>query len=432
MELAKTLLRSTMRAFYETKYILVVDALCIHNTLRDDDLAYLMSMNTKDLHKLCGTLELARCITRHIRPEIREGQQRPINRTYYYIDFRQSIDAIKWRVHKIDKDMQGKTVPASERKEYFCARCKAEWTQMEVLDHVSEAGFLCHRCSYPLTHDAERQSGGHKESTRMNQQFAFITELLREIDSLIVPESTFEHAFANRVIVERDSANQVQSSVGADDINRPTAVKGLSNTGPTTIELTISGADGPSEAEIAAERARKEKLIKQNALPSWIAKSTVSGDAFRAEAAATIKQENTNAKADGPKDDGNDEALDDYFAKLKKQTEEEEKRRAAQQAEESSDEEDEEFEDVVSTPDPGTSARATPALGVASTAPVVPSPLRQSSLKREGPSGGNSPSGTPGSDGRPPKKVKVEEPAPPAPANDDDDDSEDDVEFEDV
>lgn len=329
--------------------------------------------------------------------------------------------------------MQGKTVPANERKEYFCPRCKAEWTQMEVLDNVSENGFLCHRCSYPLTHDAERESGSHKESTRMNQQFAFIHNLLKEIDSVIIPDNTFEHAYNNRVLVERDSANQVQSSVGADDVNRPTAVKGMSNTGPTTIELTISGADGPSEAEIAAERARKEKLAKQNVLPSWIAKSTVSGDAFRSDGSTTIKQEVTETKVDEPKDDGNDEALDDYFAKLKKQTEEEEKRRAAAEAEESSDDEDEEFEDIVSTPGAGTSARATPALGVASTVPVVPSPLRQSSLKREGPSNGNSPSGTPGSDGRPAKKVKVEEPAPAAHANVGDDDSDDDeIEFEDV
>ena len=27
------------------------------NSLRDDDMAYLMSMNTKELHKLCGRLK---------------------------------------------------------------------------------------------------------------------------------------------------------------------------------------------------------------------------------------------------------------------------------------------------------------------------------------------------------------------------------------
>ena len=128
MDLAQTLVRSVLRAFYETKHILVIDALIVYSALRDDDLAYIMSMNTKDLHKLCGRLKEDRFLATHVRPEKKEGQMRPINRTYYYIDYRQTIDAIKWRVYKIDKDMQGVTVPANEKKEYFCARCKAEWT----------------------------------------------------------------------------------------------------------------------------------------------------------------------------------------------------------------------------------------------------------------------------------------------------------------
>lgn len=73
MDLAQTLVRSVMRSFYDTKHILVIDALIIHsvyvscldmnpkanvdlNSLRDDDMAFLMGMNTKELHKLCGKL----------------------------------------------------------------------------------------------------------------------------------------------------------------------------------------------------------------------------------------------------------------------------------------------------------------------------------------------------------------------------------------
>jgi transcription initiation factor TFIIE subunit alpha len=75
MELAQQLVRSCARAFYDTKHILVIDALIIHSAyvsdhlsvpqkedsnpvsrLRDDDMAYLMGMHTKELHKLCGRL----------------------------------------------------------------------------------------------------------------------------------------------------------------------------------------------------------------------------------------------------------------------------------------------------------------------------------------------------------------------------------------
>ena len=106
MDVAKTLVRCVMRAFYSTQENLVIDALIMHSALRDDDLAYLMKMNLKDLHKLCAALRDSRFLVVHSRPEMQEGKTRPVSRTYYYIDYRQTIDAIKWRVHKTDKDMQ--------------------------------------------------------------------------------------------------------------------------------------------------------------------------------------------------------------------------------------------------------------------------------------------------------------------------------------
>jgi transcription initiation factor TFIIE subunit alpha len=67
MDLAQTLVRSVARAFYDprqvdTRHIVIVDALIIHSALRDDDLAYLMAQNTKDLHKICGRLREDRFI----------------------------------------------------------------------------------------------------------------------------------------------------------------------------------------------------------------------------------------------------------------------------------------------------------------------------------------------------------------------------------
>jgi transcription initiation factor TFIIE subunit alpha len=61
MDLAQQLVRSVARTFFtssdiDTRHILVVDALVIHSALRDDDLSYLMSMNLKDLHRICAKL----------------------------------------------------------------------------------------------------------------------------------------------------------------------------------------------------------------------------------------------------------------------------------------------------------------------------------------------------------------------------------------
>jgi transcription initiation factor TFIIE subunit alpha len=418
MDLAQTLVRSVMRAFYETRHILVIDALIIHSALRDDDLAYLMSMNTKDLHKLCGKLREDRFLQVHTRPELREGQQRPINRTYYYIDYRQTIDAIKWRVYTIDKNVQGTTVPVSERKEYFCPRCKSEWTQMEVLDNVGPQGFVCHRCGSGLTHDLERNSTGHEQSTRLNNQLKFITDLLPRIDNVHIPDNTFDVAFSNARTVVRDALHPGASAVPADiGFHRPTAVKGMANTGPQSMSVNISTSDGPTEAEKAAERARKEKIAQQNALPSWMSNSTVTGESF-AGATATPTTATTNesdSQDAGTKENLNEKdyaEIDDYFARLKAQQVEEARREMEEEFGSDDDDEDgeDDFEDVVATAD--NSSGDTPAMNSVSFSSVTKSGVDSPSF-----------------DERQTKRVKVD--APPEDTNDDGE-SEEDVEFEDV
>ncbi|KAF9775078.1 hypothetical protein IL306_006903 [Fusarium sp. DS 682] len=346
MDLAITLIKSVARAFYGTREILVIDALILHEALRDDDLAYLMSINTKDLHKICGKLREDRFLVVHTRSELREGNPRPSNRTWYYIDYRSTIDAIKWRVYTIDKEVQGTTQVASEKKEYFCSYCKAEWTAMEVLDNVGPEGFLCHRCSHVLTFEADRTSTGHEQSTRLNDQFKFISELLPKIDAVHIPECDFDRALAKARPVKRDETHQRAQTVAADSgANRPMAVKGLTNTGPQSIAVNISTSDGPTEAEKAAEQARKEQIAKQNALPSWMSNSTVTGESFSASAttgtASAVKKE--SSKDAGPAAPAVANAqIDDIFEKLKAEM-------AQEKSEEEEDDEEEEedlFEDV--------------------------------------------------------------------------------------
>lgn len=475
MDLAKTLVRSVARAFYETKHILIIDALVIHSTVADDDLAYLISMNIKDLRKLCQKLREDRLLIAHSRSELREGQQRPNNRTYYYIDYRQTIDAIKWRVYKIDKDMQGPVVPPSEKKEYFCDHCKAEWTQMEVLDNSSASGFLCHRCGSILRHGDGGQAGGHERSTRMNNQFKFITELLPKIDSVIIPDNNFEVAFNNKRPVIRDATHQIAASVGVDAMNRPTAVKGLANTGPSTLSVSIQAGNGPTEEEKAAERERRERVAQQNALPSWMSNSTVTGEAFKTDMAPGASAVSSVPETKDPTiratgDTNAEAAIDDYFARLKKQAAEEAQKKMAgatqdgdEDDEDDEDEDDAEFEDVVQISGSFSSAVGTPtstatnaALAPPMTAtsmprssngsaPKAPSPLRQSyssqsSLKRDSMSDPPSPS----ENGRQAKKIKAEEETTAAATTtataavkveadeSEDDEDEDGIEFEDV
>ncbi|KAG7288791.1 hypothetical protein NEMBOFW57_005149 [Staphylotrichum longicolle] len=299
MEVAQTLVRAVMRAFYTTQEILVVEALVTHSALRDDELAYLMKMNLKDLHRLCAALRDARFLVVHTRPEMQEGKTRPINRTYYFIDYRQTVDAIKWRVYKTDKDMQGSVQPADESKEYSCPRCRAQWTQLEVLDSVSAAGFTCQRCGTVLERSQEKEAPGHQQLSRMNNQFKFMTDMLQEVDKVVVPECTFDKAIATARPIVREATHEVLASIPVDTgLNKPSAVKGLANVGPKTMQVTISD-DG--ELERLEERRRKERLLKENALPAWITESSVPTTSLPSSSAtATITQTQSFEMPDAP------------------------------------------------------------------------------------------------------------------------------------
>jgi transcription initiation factor TFIIE subunit alpha len=292
---------------------------------------------------------------RHSRPEPKPGFSRPVNRTYYYINYRQAIDAIKWRTYWIAKDTHPGELPAAEKKEYFCGFCKAEWTMMEVLDKVGKDGFLCHTCGRTLTHDLNRNATGHEQSTRLNNQLKFITDMLARIDNASIPESTFDDAFARARPVMRDASHPSQPSLPLESVQaRPTAVRGLVSTGPETVTVSISTTDGPSEEERAAEKARKEKAALANALPSWMATSTITGESYSGAGSAAggtpvardggvggILSQGTSSQADSQ----DQTAMDDYFARLKQEA------AAAEEAKDDDDDDfdDDDFEDVVGT-----------------------------------------------------------------------------------
>lgn len=378
----------------------------------------------------------------HTRPETKEGQQRPINRTYYYIDYRATIDAIKWRVYLIDKQVQGNTVPADERKEYSCPRCKSEYTQMEVLNEFSADGFLCTKCRNPLKHNDDVNRGGHEQSSKLNAQFRFITDLLPKIDQVIIPDNKFEVALAAARPVVRDPLlNPANATVPTDTASsRPTAVKGLQNTGPTSISVTVTASDGPTAAEKAAEQARKDAYATQNAMPAHFTHSTVTGE-------QVIMADPTSNARIGPLDESKDKKdglittpsylaegetsiSDSYFEQLKA----EQAREAAQEREEefeTDDEEDDEFEDVVPNGGLGVSSGVeTPA---SSASAALPSALKKGGTPSSGTSTGvPSPATGPQTpdSGRAAKRVRIEEPGPAV--KPEEESEEDDVEFEDV
>ncbi|KAI1951254.1 hypothetical protein LOZ57_001809 [Ophidiomyces ophidiicola] len=367
MDLARSLVRIVARAFYETRHILVIDALFIHSVLHAEDLALLLGMQQKDLRRLCGRLREDRLIAVHSRPELREGQTRPVNREYYYIPLHPVIDAIKYRVSRLTSTIKTQYTPSAERKEYICLRCQAEWTQLEVLGHVGPEGFECQRCGHLLSGTDEIQGGagadrtGHEKNSKLMAQLDPMLKLLKQIDSVEVPPNDFDTAWDHKIdIVRNQYTNPSKPGV---IVAKSSAVKGINKTDASTLEVSLTSSAEKSAEEQAREEARKAALEKQNALPVWHTQSTVSTDIrptqVKPEANGIGIKTEVDIKADIKEEQKPDaESLDDsvaaYYAEMAREKEREAKEDVS---EEDSEDEDDEFEDVGIAPSAiGTSA----------------------------------------------------------------------------
>jgi len=366
-----------------------------------------------------------------------------MNRTYYFIDYCATIDAIKYRVLELGDKVQGEKIPDKDKIEFFCPRCKAEYTQEAVLDfaiHQETGQFACGNCGSSTVHDPNRERAGHQQSTRYNEQFKFLTTGLIQIDDVKLPVNTFEKALASAVKVVRPDTNPANETAPVDSsAAKPTAVRGMANVGPTSISVTVTTSEGPTEADIAAEQARKVKIATQNAMPNHFTHSTITGEQVKfvdqpiLAAAQSLESDKKKISLDTSTADGDDDEVA-YFAQLKAA----QLKEAAQEQEEedeTDDEEDDDFEDVV----PTGSGAATPASFSefkSTSTPItngLPGVLKKSgSVSGSGTStGATSPvtgPGTPNEEGRPAKRVRIAE----QPTPKEEDESEEDEVFEDV
>ena len=355
----------------------------------------------------------------HSRLEVREGQQRPINKDYYYVDFHATIDAIKYRIFRLTQKVKDMYKPSEEKKDFRCPRCKAQWTEMEVLDNVGPIGFECHRCGGLLEREPDvGDSTGHAKQSKLMSQLEGLLKMLQQVDSEDIPNNDFDTAFSLAVPVQRDmNVNPVQQRVLSNAPKPPpAAVKGMMPQ-PVAAQLDVSVTTGSERttAEQAAEAQRKANIAAQNALPVWHTTSTVTGESTVAGKKDGEPQTNGGALLKEEEDEKKigtaDEQLDAYYAEIAREREKE----AREQEAASEDDDEGDFEDVL-----GASPNGTPSSSTSETPRgSQPSQLNGSMKRKNSESESSAPAtntSTPGGsrqaiddgDSPAPKKVKFE------------------------
>ena len=341
--------------------------------------------------------------------------------------------------------------PSEEKKDFLCPRCKAQWTELEVLDNVGPIGFECHRCGGLLEREPDAgDSTGHAKQSKLMSQLEGLLKMLQQVDSEDIPSNDFDTAFSLAVPVQRDvNVNPVQQRMVPNAPKPPpAAVKGMMAQLVTAqLDVSVTTDSEGTTAEQAAEAQRKANIAAQNALPVWHTTSTVTGESTVAGKKDGEQQPNggplQKEEDDERKISTEDEQLEAYYAEIEREREKEAREREAA----SEDEDEGDFEDVL-----GTSPNGTPSSSVSETPKGSQLSQLNGSMKRKGSESGSSApatnTSTPAGSGQAieegdvpaPKKVKFENDENGASANkseaaeqvDKDSDEDEEVDFEDA
>ena len=279
--------------------------------------------------------------------------------------------------------------PSEEKKDFHCPRCKAQWTELEVLDKIGPIGFECHRCGGLLEREPDAgDTTGHAKQSKLMSQLDGLLKMLQQVDSEDIPNNDFDTAFSLAVPVPRDTnVNPVQQRVPSSVPKPPpAAVKGI-NSQLVAAQLDVSVTTGSERttAEQAAEAQRKANIAAQNALPVWHTTSTVTGESTLAGRKDGEQQANGSSllkeEEDERKISTEDEQLEAYYAEIEREREKEAREREAV----SEDEDEDDFEDVL-----GASANGTPSSSLSETPKGSQLSQVNGSAKRKGSESGSS------------------------------------------
>ncbi|KAL8664988.1 MAG: hypothetical protein Q9202_002544 [Teloschistes flavicans] len=258
--------------------------------------------------------------------------------------------------------------PSEEKKDYRCPRCKAHWTQFEVLDRCGPLGFLCHRCSSILEREepSTGDAAGSEKQRNLAQQLEHVVQLLQDIDTVTVSPNNFETALSRQIPIQRNTQiNPTRQTVPLEaDGRAPVGVKGVNQ--PVVQDLTIdltSNAEKTAE-EKTSEQARKAATAAQNMLPIWHTQSTVQADSNAQSLYPSSGTLHADAKFETSLEEGKDGILSSfdesdelaaYYARMAQEKEKE--AREDLEDDETSDDEDEQdaFEEVSINPTPSSS-----------------------------------------------------------------------------
>ncbi|KAL5037972.1 hypothetical protein RTP6_005335 [Batrachochytrium dendrobatidis] len=156
------------------------------------------------------------------------------SKSYYYIDYRQFVNVVKYKIYKIGKMIEKEVEAEITQMPYKCPLCIKEFSALDMLslERTPDSLPLCDVCGSEVQLD---ETTGSKNSsaayTRFMNESRPIVELLKQTDNIIIPDS-------KPVLPEPGAVAQVK------ELNEPKIKEISGNSGPQiVVELEDNAED---------------------------------------------------------------------------------------------------------------------------------------------------------------------------------------------
>ncbi|KAH8998756.1 hypothetical protein EDB86DRAFT_3145866 [Lactarius hatsudake] len=262
------LVQHVTRAFYDPRFIVVMDQLARHQVV---------GLQVKELNKLMATLEKDGLIQAHRQNELKEGAQRSVGRQYFYVDYKRFCNVVKWRVAEMHRVIDTGLRNQLDNKGYICPLCNRSYTPLDAdkIADYSRGVFICEDCKTELVdnENAENVRGSQDRMQRFNYQMRFIREGLRKSEEMVMPH------FEISQYITKHFALDAAAQKAAGEPGHGLKVAG--STGERRQEDGIGIVLTTDKDEETVRRERDEEAAakrQQNIMPAWHLKSTISGD----------------------------------------------------------------------------------------------------------------------------------------------------------
>ncbi|CCG84498.1 protein of unknown function [Taphrina deformans PYCC 5710] len=240
-----------------------------------------------------------------------------ISRTYYFVENRDAIDAIKYRIHRLVRVIEEQSKNDFESKGYVCPYCQRRYGALDVLSLVSSDGqnFECADCRSVLADDEESMESkvSQERLGRLQKQTQQLVSTLKQIDNSFVPDNDFTSALASAIPPNLEHLN-----VDTQSISLPGLYDNGNTTRTTTAALDVRIDYNVNQQDSAEEKARKSAQAQMNALPEWHLQSTVSGEVIAGRTNGTTFQHVDDIK-DVQLDAAASDQVAEYYKALRSQ-----------------------------------------------------------------------------------------------------------------